>query len=200
MVCSRYYHFCCAVIAIRMLKRLISPATDISPTQKANNADSVSMSWRFRPKCVILSNMNGVVHHSPHVPWTLSFGFLSSFQFTHLTNPPMYQTKITQYTILYQNCAHFCYKMVHCGIWDRCIVEFKNYVNYIYKQQTDSNTKSGPFVRSICLGSYIAQCIRRKLHNTQFCIRIVHISVKNGALWDMGPVHCGICELCQLHI
>ena len=28
--------------------------------------------------------------------------------------------------------------------------------------------------------------------------RNVHISVLNGALWDMGEVHCGICELGQL--
>ena len=25
-------------------------------------------------------------------------------------------------------CAHFCYKMVHCGIWDWCIVGFLGYV------------------------------------------------------------------------
>ena len=26
--------------------------------------------------------------------------------------------------------------------------------------------------------------------------RNVHISVLNGVLWDMGQVHCGICEYC----
>ena len=25
--------------------------------------------------------------------------------------------------------AHFCYKMVHCGIWDRCIVGFVRWVS-----------------------------------------------------------------------
>ena len=25
-------------------------------------------------------------------------------------------------------CAHFCYKMVHCGIWNRCIVGFVRWV------------------------------------------------------------------------
>ena len=29
-------------------------------------------------------------------------------------------------------CAHFCYKMVHCGIWDCCIVEFVRYVYCIF--------------------------------------------------------------------
>ena len=29
-------------------------------------------------------------------------------------------------------CAHFGYKMVHCGIWDRCIVRFMWQVYYIY--------------------------------------------------------------------
>ena len=27
-------------------------------------------------------------------------------------------------------CAHFCYKMIHCGIWNRCIVGFVHYVNW----------------------------------------------------------------------
>ena len=25
-------------------------------------------------------------------------------------------------------CAHFCYKMVHCGVWDRCIVGFEQQI------------------------------------------------------------------------
>ena len=35
---------------------------------------------------------------------------------THLTNPTKHQTNISQCIILYKKCAHFCYKMVHCGI------------------------------------------------------------------------------------
>ena len=34
------------------------------------------------------------------------------------------ESRIPQRTILKQKCAHFCYKMVHCGIWDRYIVGF----------------------------------------------------------------------------
>ena len=34
-------------------------------------------------------------------------------------------------------------------------------------------------------------------HIPQYTIqkRNVHISVLNGVLWDMGQVHCGICEI-----
>ena len=39
-------------------------------------------------------------------------------------HPTVYSTNIPQCTILQQKCAHFCCKMVHCGIWDWCIVGF----------------------------------------------------------------------------
>ena len=39
--------------------------------------------------------------------------------------------------------------------------------------------------------SHIPQCTIQN--------RNVHISVLNGALWDMGQVHCGICEIGQFH-
>ena len=29
-------------------------------------------------------------------------------------------------------CAHFCYKMLHCGIWDWCIVGFAQRVYWFY--------------------------------------------------------------------
>ena len=37
-------------------------------------------------------------------------------------------------------------------------------------------------------------------HILQYTIqkRNVNISVLNGELWDMGQVHCGICEIDQL--
>ena len=44
--------------------------------------------------------------------------------------------------------------------------------------------------------SQIPQCIRYVSHNASFCNRNVHVCtflLQNGALWDMGPVHCGIC-------
>ena len=46
---------------------------------------------------------------------------------THITNPTMHQADIPQCTICNRNvhtCAHFCYSMVHCGIWDWRIVGF----------------------------------------------------------------------------
>ena len=54
-------------------------------------------------------------------------------------------------------CAHFCYKMVHCGIWDQCIVGL------------------------VCVHISV----------TKWCI----VGYGIGALWDMGLVHCGICEM-----
>ena len=41
---------------------------------------------------------------------------------------------IPQRTILWQKCAHFCYKMVHCGISDWCIVGFVQQVYWNWSQ------------------------------------------------------------------
>ena len=38
----------------------------------------------------------------------------------------MHLPHIPQCTILEQKCAHFCSKVVYCGIWDRCIVGFSH--------------------------------------------------------------------------
>ena len=40
----------------------------------------------------------------------------------------------------------------------------------------------------------IAQCTCLISHSAPFRTEKVHISVLNGALWDIGQVHCGICE------
>ena len=53
--------------------------------------------------------------------------YMSICQLTHLTNPTMHHTNIPQCTIWNRNvntCAHFCYKMLHCGKWHRCILGF----------------------------------------------------------------------------
>ena len=34
----------------------------------------------------------------------------------------MHLSNIPQYTTWELKCAHFCPKVVHCGLWDRCIV------------------------------------------------------------------------------
>ena len=52
----------------------------------------------------------------------------------------MHQANIQHFTILWQKCAHrnvetyahFCYKMVHCQIWDWCIVEFVQLVYWFW--------------------------------------------------------------------
>ena len=46
---------------------------------------------------------------------------------------------IPQYTTLEQKCVHFCSKVVHCGIWDRCTVGFVKSILTTYfclKQRT----------------------------------------------------------------
>ena len=51
-----------------------------------------------------------------------------STELTNLTNPAVHLSHIPQCTTLEQKCAHFCSKVVHRGIWDRCIVGFVRYV------------------------------------------------------------------------
>ena len=46
--------------------------------------------------------------------------------------------------------------------------------------------------------SQIPLCIRQISHNAPLCNRNVHVCtflLQKGALWDMGPVHHGICEI-----
>ena len=61
--------------------------------------------------------------------WNIGFNLV---ELTKLTNPTMYMSHIPQCTTVEQKCTHFCSKMVHCGIWDRCIVGFVNLVHWMY--------------------------------------------------------------------
>ena len=45
-------------------------------------------------------------------------------ELTKFTNPTMPLSYIPQCTTLEQKCAHFCSRVVHCEIWDKCIVGF----------------------------------------------------------------------------
>ena len=49
----------------------------------------------------------------------------SSIEHSHISH----KTPVPQCTTLEQKCVHFCSKVVCCGIWDRCIVE---YVRLVY--------------------------------------------------------------------
>ena len=42
----------------------------------------------------------------------------------------MHQTNISQCATLWQKCAHYCYKMVHCIIWDQCITGCVQQLNW----------------------------------------------------------------------
>ena len=47
---------------------------------------------------------------------------------------------------------------------------------------------------TLYLNSQIPQCTYRVSHNVNTQNKNVYVSVLNGALWDMGNVHCSICE------
>ena len=51
----------------------------------------------------------------------------TSGQWYNRSSPTIHQTNIPQWLFCNRNvhsCAHFCYKVVQYGIWDRCIVWF----------------------------------------------------------------------------
>ena len=53
-------------------------------------------------------------------------------ELNNLTNPTMHQQISHNAPFCNRNvhtCAHFCYKMVHCGIWNWSIVRFVQYVS-----------------------------------------------------------------------
>ena len=66
-------------------------------------------------------------------------------------------------------CAHFCYKMVHCGIWEWCIVEF---VQQVYCVPVLYHHILVPI---LCWNS---------VHST--CHLVIRLPVKQQALWR----HC----------
>ena len=51
-------------------------------------------------------------------------------QIPQCTCPISHNTPICNKNVR-MGCAHFCYKMVHCGIWDWCIVWFVRWLNFI---------------------------------------------------------------------
>ena len=52
---------------------------------------------------------------------------LNIYIITYLTNPIMHSAPFCNRNV--HTRAHFCYKMVHCGIWDWCIVGFVQQVS-----------------------------------------------------------------------
>ena len=61
--------------------------------------------------CVILMWRNRPISQVPQCTWQISHNATFCNRNVH-------------------TCAHFCYKMVHCGIWDWCIIRFVWQVYY----------------------------------------------------------------------
>ena len=61
------------------------------------------------------------LHHLFLCQWGV---WIHSTQLYCCTSPTMHKRHIPQCTILWQKCAHFYWKMVHCGIFGWCIVGF----------------------------------------------------------------------------
>ena len=59
-----------------------------------------------------------------------------STQQTHLTNPTMHQTNYPHIAPFcnrnVHTCAHFCYKIVQCGIWGWCILTLWDWSVVVY--------------------------------------------------------------------
>ena len=73
-------------------------------------------------------------------------------------------------------CAHFCYKMMHYGIWDRCIVRFVRFVRSIPLAVTVSGPPSlfGSAMQLVC---YIFPRYLRLYISCNLCISIcVHMA------------------------
>ena len=64
------------------------------------------------------------------------------------TNPTLHLHHIPQCTTLEQKCVHFCSKMVHGGIWERCRVGFVRLVYCLHTRAPSQYPKRRLFVRS----------------------------------------------------
>ena len=71
-------------------------------------------------------------------------------------------------------------KWCYWWIWDWCIVGFIQGSNKPISQIPQ-------FIRQLSHNA--------PYHNAPFCNRHVHISLKNGAMWSICLVHCGVCEM-----
>ena len=120
-----------------------SPVTDRFPSQRASDAESISMSWRHRTlscwqNCVLNEgfklSMFGfrLWHQSLEIYWRTRNSIASTTKMVvHMgTLWPINQshkshsTPVSYPTILERTCVHFRSNVMHCGIWNRCVVGF----------------------------------------------------------------------------
>ena len=85
-----------------------------------------------------------------------------------------------------------CHDHSHSLCWgmtctDRPMSLWWLHMSWLHHVSTSTLTQWTKFTNPIVHLSHIPQCTIQN--------RNVHISVLNAALWDMGQVHCGICEI-----
>ena len=96
------------------------------------------------------------------------------------TNPTMHQFQIPQCIIL-RMCAHFCYKMVHSGIFVRCLVEFVIWV------RSSSAQTTLPIMETVWLSVTQRQwCVTNHDIDPSFAGGNVLILVYSKAFWSLG--------------
>ena len=91
--------------------------------------DPLLYRWGVPPvviRCVRWTMQSGVQQ-----TWIKALGIANVMKYPNLINPTMHLSHVPQCTTLEQKCAHFCSKVVHCGIWDRAIVGFVRLVYWV---------------------------------------------------------------------
>ena len=118
-----------------------------------------------------------VIISFPYFVDLIYIGFYIECLQTHLTNPTMDQISDN---VPFCNRNHFCYRMVHCGIWDNCIVGFVRWfiaiaTNTVITYQNIYEHPTSPVLNGahMCQSFYHSQSFRAfliwKLH---FSMRI----------------------------
>ena len=87
---------------------------------------------------------------------------------------------IPQCTTLEQKCAHFCSKVVHCGIWDRCIREFNLLICLLHSNKPNIH-------KSHMQLYHIPQCTTLEQKCAHFCSKVGHCGIQDRCI--VGFVH-----------
>ena len=86
-------------------------------------------------------------------------------------------------------CAHFCYKMVHCGIWDGCIVGFVQQHDVI---STQRDTAYSTAVRKV-KGRPDFECKKKLSLKPKCSILTIFLSLAAPAFVKMTVIQCSQC-------
>ena len=88
-------------------------------------------------------------------------------------------------------CAHFCYKIMHCGIWDWCIVGF---VKQVYRVQRGPGNILKLRQNGRYLWNYILKFLLRASYGAGFFNSLVFMQVQSGIL-HLELARCMHCRI-----